>query len=62
MSRGLEYVIMLFLIGIFIVMLGWSGNGRYQIQGQGMLIDTRNGDVWHAASGQRLSSINRSNK
>jgi len=55
MSRGLEYVIMLFLVGSFLIMLTWSGNGRYQVQGQRILIDTRNGDVWTlSTSGKQL--------
>ena len=59
MSRSLEYVIMLFLFLLIVILFGWSENGHYQIQGQGMLVDTRNGDVWHAASGSKLSSINK---
>ena len=54
MSRGLEYVIMMFLVGAFIVLLIWSGNGRYQVSvGTGVvIIDTRTGDAWTYGSKQ----------
>ena len=53
MSNNLEYAIMIFLTGLLVILFLWSENGHYQIQDSGttsMLLDTRNGDVWLAAS------------
>ena len=49
MSKGLEYVIMLFLFLLIVILYGWSENGRYQVNvssGGAVLIDTRSGDHW----------------
>ena len=60
MSKNIEYVTMIFLIGLLVILFRWSENGHYHIQGSGtsaMLIDTRNGDVWFAGIGTKLSPI-----
>ena len=59
MSRGLEYVVMMFLVGAFIVLLIWSGNGRYQVSvssSGAVFVDTRTGDAWTLRSKEMIIS------
>ena len=48
MSKGLEYVIMLFLFLLIVILYGWSENGHYQVDvGTGaVIVNTRTGDAW----------------
>ena len=58
MSKGLEYVIMLFLFLLIVLLYGLSENGRYQVNigtGGAILIDTRSGNHWLLHSKEMIS-------
>lgn len=58
MSKGLEYVIMLFLFLLIVILFGWSENERYEVNiGSGgvVLIDTRSGNHWILQSKEMIS-------
>jgi len=52
MSKNLEYVIMVFLVGLLVILYGWSENGHYQVDvGTGaVIVNTRTGDAWSLGS------------
>lgn len=57
MSKGLEYVIMLFLFLLIVILFGWSENGRYDVNigsGGAILIDTRSGNHWTLHSNKMI--------